>query len=70
MFHVLKRVVPVARHILFAGAVALLWAGWGGTALAGKHFSVPELSPGSVGGAMTLLAGGLLLVREQLRSRR
>jgi len=71
MLKVLKRVAPVAaRHILFAGAVALLLAGWSGVSQAGDSLgSVPEINLSAVGGAMTLLSGGLLLLRERLRSR-
>lgn len=76
MLKVLKRVTPVARHILFVGAVALLLASGASVAKAdpngpggGLGGSVPEISLGAVGGAMTLLAGGLALVRERLRSR-
>jgi hypothetical protein len=71
--NVLKRVVGTARACLFAGAVALLLASWGGVARAdgdeGGGNNTPEISLGALGGAMTLLAGGLLLVRESLRSR-
>ena len=67
MFSSLKRVATsAARHILFAGAVALLLVSWGGVARA--EFSVPVLSPGAIGGALTLLSGGLLLLRERFRS--
>jgi hypothetical protein len=67
MFTSLKRAATgAARHLLFAGAVALLLVSWGGVAQA--FHEVPELSPGAIGGAMTLLAGGLLLLRERLRS--
>jgi hypothetical protein len=69
MLHVLKRVAPIAaRHLLFAGAVALLVADWSGAARADQP-DTPEIGLGAVGGAMTLLAGGLLLLREGLRSR-
>jgi hypothetical protein len=68
MFNVLKRAAAGAsRHVLFAAAVALLVADWAGTARATPI--IPELSPGEIGGAMTLLSGGLLLLRERLRAR-
>jgi hypothetical protein len=54
------------RSGLFAAALALLFVSWGGVAQAGEP--VPEISPGAIGGALTLLSGGLLLLRERLRS--
>jgi hypothetical protein len=63
-----KRVATGARTVLLCGAVVLILAGTAGVALAGGGFDVPELSPGAIGGAMTLLGGGLLLIRERLRS--
>jgi hypothetical protein len=61
-----RSAAAAARGCLFAGAAALLLVGWGGVARAGED--VPELSPGAIGGALTLLSGGLLLLRERLRS--
>jgi hypothetical protein len=74
MLSVLKRAKGIARHILFAGAVALLVAGWSGVALAtppgsGDGGDVPEISLSAIGGTMTLLVVGLLLLREGLRTR-
>ena len=69
--NLLKRVVVgAARCGLSAGAVALLLAAWVGVARAdGGGGALPEISPGAAGAALTLLAGGLMLVREHLRSR-
>lgn len=78
MLKVLKQMAPATiRHILFAGTVTLLLTNWSGIALAegpsppggALGGSVPEISLGTVGGAMTLLAGCLALVRERLRCR-
>jgi hypothetical protein len=55
---------------LSVAAVALLLASWVGVARAdGGGGALPEISPGATGAALTLLAGGLMLVREHLRSR-
>lgn len=63
----LKRVAPRAIcDLLFVAAVAALFVAWGGVAQAFDE--VPELSPGAIGGALTLLSGGLLLLRERFRS--
>jgi len=62
----LRRFAAAARGGLFAAAVALLFADWPGVAQAIEP--VPELSPGAIGGALTLLAGGLLVLRDRLRS--
>jgi hypothetical protein len=75
MFDVLKRTATgAARTALLSGAVAVLVAGSAPAALAippsGGGGLTPELSPGALGGAMTLLSGALLLVRERLRSSR
>jgi hypothetical protein len=59
-----------ARCGLSVAAVALLVASWAGVARAdGGGGGLPELNPGAAGAALTLLAGGLMLVREHLRSR-
>ena len=65
------RIARLASRGLFVAAVALLVAGTAGTAAAAPPgFAAPEISPGALGGAMTLLAGGLLLVREKFRAGR
>jgi hypothetical protein len=61
-----------ARRGLLAAAVCLLVAATAGTAFAegnGTFGSVPEMSPGVIGSALTVLAGGALLVRDRLRGR-
>jgi hypothetical protein len=66
-----KRIAAgMGRRGLIAAAVALLLVGWGGVVRAdeGGPRPVPELSPGTISGALTLLAGGLLLLRDRLRS--
>ena len=45
--------------------LALVLAAVAGTAQAG--FQTPEMDPGSVGSAVALLAGGLLLLTDRLR---
>ena len=57
----------VADVVLLFGAVTLIALDTAGVAQAGDE--VPEMSPAAIGGALTLLAGGALLLRERFRSR-
>jgi hypothetical protein len=66
----LKRIAKsAAQRGLFAAAIGLLLASWSGVAQAFTPDTSPEISVGALGGAMTLLSGGLLLLRESIRSR-
>jgi hypothetical protein len=68
-----KFATVAARKLLLAGAVALLLVAWSGVAMAnppgGGGDDVPEINPGLMGSAATLLAGGVLLLRDRLRGR-
>lgn len=70
-----RSTLGVARKLFFASAVVLALIGTGGVAQAcggvGEppctDLDTPEISVGVVAGALTLLAGGALLLRSRLR---
>ena len=69
--NILARVVmDIAHKGLFIALVALSIMSSSGVARADLAVPTPEISIGAAGGAMTLLTGGLLLIRERIRSRR
>lgn len=47
----------------------LLLAGMAGAATAGLQAQVPEVDPASAGGALSLLIGGLLVIRSRKAKR-
>jgi hypothetical protein len=53
------------RAAAVAGGFALMLSGLAGQAAAGHHF--PELDPSSMGGAVTVLTGGLMLLAGRRR---
>jgi hypothetical protein len=61
----------VARGAWTAAALTLVLSALGGTALAGAGPpSVPEIDPGSVLSAVTLLSGGLMVLTDRRRRAR
>jgi hypothetical protein len=55
--------------MLRTAAALLILAGLAGSAQAAGPSPVPEISPGSMTGAIALLAGGLLLLTDHFRRR-
>lgn len=64
-------ILNAANRVLYCAILALAFASLGGTALAdiGPGGAVPEIGIGAMGAALTLLTGGLILIRERSRSK-
>lgn len=57
------RPATVARKVIGLG---LVLAAFAGTA---RAIDVPEIDPGSIGGALALLSGGVMLITNRRRSK-
>jgi hypothetical protein len=60
------RVSTLLHSAAFILGMALVWSGSSSFAFAR---AVPEIDPGSATSALTLLAGGVLLLKSRLRSK-
>lgn len=66
MKNVFAKVTNVARMGL---GLALVLGAIAATAQADPPFDTPEIDPGSIGSAMTLLLGGAMLLKGRLRKK-
>jgi hypothetical protein len=66
---ILSRLVLVARAAAKPCGLALILAALATPALAFDPEPVPEIDPGSLGSALTLLIGGALILTNRLRRR-
>ena len=66
--------MSMVRHMLekaaFLGLALVILTGLAGTAFAGGGLDVPEIDPGSIASAMTLLSGGMLILADRRRRSR
>jgi hypothetical protein len=49
--------------------LALVLGACAGTAFAGGPLPAPEIDPGSIAGALTVLTGGMLMLTDRLRKK-